>query len=181
MKTKSFPQISPAPAYVLCCLLAAPIFATQISFVPSPPPRNPQNQQQQQGQPPKGLPAEKKKSLAKFGPEDAFPGAREQEEKNKSSKRQSAPRSIPAPQPTLTAFPSPTPNPALALGGAVSNPNQTATQPAPAAALPQNPLPAGTASSSPLVPVALSVAALLLFSALLYVLGMLRKKLREGK
>ncbi len=180
MKFKSLPQIPLAPAFLSCCLIAVPIFATQISFVPSPPPRSPQTQQQQQGQPSKGLPAEKKKSLAKFGPEDAFPGAREQEQKNKASKRQPNARSTPPPQPTLTTSSSPTPTNASAVPLTASIPTQTATQPALAAALQQNPPPAGTASTSPLVPIVLSVAALLLFSALLYVIGMLRKKLREG-
>ncbi|HMV87697.1 MAG TPA: hypothetical protein PLD20_13830 [Blastocatellia bacterium] len=179
MKFKSFPQIPLAPAFLSCFLLAAPIFATQISFVPSPPPRNLQAQQQQ-GQPSKGLPAEKKKSLAKFGPEDAFPGAHEQEQKNKASKRQPTTRSTPAPQPTLTDSSSPTPTPAPAVPQTASIPTPTATQPALAAALQQNPPAAGTASTSSLVPIVLSVAALLLFSALLYVIGMLRKKLREG-
>jgi hypothetical protein len=183
MKTKSNSPILLAPLLMLCCLLAVQIFATQISFVPSPPPRTPnqQGQQQgQQGQPQRGLSPEKKKSLSKYGPEDVFPGAREQDEKNKTSNRQPTRRSTTAaPSPTISS-PSPAPAAAKAVP-TIAPPTPAATQLASAMAMQQPPAPASASSTSRLVPVALSVASLLVFCALIYVLGMLRKKLREGR
>lgn len=188
MKTKSNSPILLAPLLSLCCLLAVQIFATQISFVPSPPPRNPNQQGQQQGQqgqqPQRGLSPEKKKSLSKYGPEDVFPGAREQDENNKTSNRQPTRRSTPAAQPPTAASPSPTPSPspaAVKAAPTIALPTPAATQLASAMAMQQSPAPASASSPSRLVPVALSVASLLVFCALIYVLGMLRKKLREGR
>jgi hypothetical protein len=180
------------PLILLVTLLSffaeASIVAGQITFVQAPP-RTPQGQPQSQQQGQQGLPPEKKKSLSKYGPEDVFPGAREQEDNapqpTRKNSRQSAgataSRSVTKPSPTppanaaATPIPlavSPTPLPLLAAA-------TPAVVPVTSNRLTQSP--AKNSAPSPLGPIALAAASLLVLGALIYVLGILRKKLREGR
>lgn len=172
---------------LLVILLAIGLSATartQITFTRMPVRSSAANEQQGQ-QPQKGLPPEKKKSLSKYGPEDAFPGAREQENEPNESKRaasrqQSSPAN-PRPSPTpvsvsttsLIATPTPVAEATISL---------TTSNPVAPAATPKDVIPSssGGSWSSGIIPVTLSTAALLVFGALIYVVGMLRKKLFEG-
>ncbi|MBL8192132.1 MAG: hypothetical protein JNK38_29245, partial [Acidobacteria bacterium] len=71
----------------------------QITFVKAPQgSATPANRQTQQG----GLTPEKKKSLSKYGPEDAFPGANEQENRQRQTNRTNPRRSDPTASPTST-------------------------------------------------------------------------------
>lgn len=158
----------------------------QITFV-EPPPRQQRNQAQQ-GQRQPGLSPEKKKSLARYGPEDAFPGAREEETNQRRSNRSGSQQTTSKSQPT----PSPTPAPSPVLTPSTI----AATTPTPAL---QNPIPVASdaaglgltqsgqlnksqsdkTGASFIVPVALSLATALVFGALIYVLGILRKRLKS--
>src|SRR5689334_10101503 len=108
MKPKLLPLI--LLAALLSFFAEASIAVGQITFVQAPP-RNPQTQPQSQQQGQQGLPPEKKKSLSKYGPEDVFPGAREQEDNapqptRKNSRQSSgtaASRSVTRPSPTPPA------------------------------------------------------------------------------
>lgn len=152
----------------------------QITFVkPAEGNANTRQSQQTQG----GLSQEKKKSLSKYGPEDAFPGTSEQEgsgrrQPNKTNQRR--PSAIPSP--TITPTPAPTATP---------TPEQTAATPSPMAS-PDVPatnsinatsnsttLSSAQTSGSTAVPITLAAAALLVFGALVYVVGSLRKKLKS--
>ncbi|MBS1792015.1 MAG: hypothetical protein JST85_30190 [Acidobacteria bacterium] len=162
------------------------VAGAQITFVETPV-RQRQGQQGQPGQ--SGLSPEKKRSLSKYGPEDAFPGAREQENSGKRTTR-AATRNGAA-----NVRPSPTITPAAKPSGTPST--IAAVTPTPAS---QFPLPSATAAAlasssgnslqlnktqpektgvSYLVPATLSLATLLVFGALIYVVGILRKKLKS--
>lgn len=192
MKTKLLPLI-----LLLALLTLSPAaFASvwQTTFVQTPQ-RNQQGQQQgQQNQPGQGLSPDKKKSLSKYGPEDVFPGAHEQEDNNKQPNRQNTRRPSGAqstPIPTPTMIPSPTqppvqtPSPeqreALITSTPLPAPSAITTPAATTVANRLNQTPAGTATDSFLVPIFLIAASLLVLGALIYVLGMLKKKLREGR
>lgn len=176
------------PLQILLAFFAGFCFMTpaigQITFVKTADGNNQttaNNRQAQQG----GLSSDKKKSLSKYGPEDAFPGATEQEDKQRQSNRTnqrrsgasssqlSTPASTPAQTPTATpittqiaATPQPTPSsPAPTAGSNDRTSNLTVKPPD---------QPAGLS----LVPVSLATAALLVFGALVYILGTLRKKLK---
>jgi hypothetical protein len=182
MQTKSLPLI--LFATLLAFFAQASVVAGQITFVQSPT-RNQQGQQQ-------GLPPDKKKSLSKYGPEDVFPGAREQDDNTPhSSKKNSrqpsgttASRTASKPSPTPASPAIPTTTPILAVASPTPPPSllAAATPVAPTATgnrLAQSP--ANNSAPSSLVPVALGAASLLVLGALIYVVGMLRKKLREGR
>jgi len=187
MKPRSFPLI------LLAALL--PFFAEagtvvgQITFVQAPP-RNPQAQPQSQQQGQQGLPPEKKKSLSKYGPEDVFPGAREQEDNSPQPTRKSsrppsgttAPRPATKPGPTPPANVTATPIPLAVSPTPLSSQIAAATPAAvPATGNRLTQSPARNSAPSPLVPIALAAASLLVLGALIYVLGILRKRLREGR
>ncbi|HEX8999753.1 MAG TPA: hypothetical protein VGB07_07620, partial [Blastocatellia bacterium] len=76
--------------------------------------------------------------------------------------------------------PSPAPA-AIKASPTIAPPTPAATQLATAMAMQQSQVPASSSSTSTLVPIVLSVASLLVLFALIYVVGMLRKKLREGR
>lgn len=157
---------------LLNCCISLAAFA-QITFVKTPA----SNARQKQDQ---GLTPDKKKSLSNYGPEDAFPGAREQEERQSRSKR-SAPRqssspatpqpSTPPPAPELTPVATPiAASPTPAIGDQSAMAKTVGVQTAP-----------DKSWGATLVPITLSTAALLVFGALIYVVRMLRKKLKEGE
>jgi len=165
-------------------------FAMQITFV-----QTPQNRNQTQTQ--EGLPPEKKKSLSRYGPEDVFPGASEQEvNRNRESQPrrtpQTSPASRPAPKQSATpiAPPSATPSATPSVTPSALPPQLDVATPSPTiiiAALDnqgrQSPL-AQLASFIPFsskwtVPV-LSGLAVVVSAALIYVLTKLREKIRVG-
>ena len=180
MKTKSFSLI--LLATLLTLFAKAEAVTGQITFVQSPP-RNQQGQQ--------GLSPDKKKSLSKYGPEDVFPGAREQEDKSTRPSRKSSRRSSGKTASRTASTPVPSPIP----------PEISTTTPIPDAASATPPLllaaatpvvvtatgnhlaqsPAKNPTSTTLVPIALGAASLLVLGALIYVTGLLRRKLREGR
>jgi len=185
MKTRSLPLI--LLATLLSFLAEAGAAAGQITFVQSPP-RNQQGQQGlQQGQ--QGLSPEKKKSLSKYGPEDVFPGAREQEDSaprptRKSSRQSSgtaASRSAAKPTPTPPANATATPIPAAVSPTPLPSLLAAATPAAVPATGNRLTSPAKNSTPSTLVPIALGAASLLVLGALIYVVGILRKTLREGR
>lgn len=151
----------------------------QITFLQAP-----QNRNQTQDQ--RGLPPEKKKSLSRYGPEDAFPGAGGQDESRGRNSRtrqksQRASSSKPAPTPkqsstpkALVAEPSPPPTQAAKQGPTTlaASGNQI-QQLAPARqSSSAEPAPQWT------VPV-LAGLALVVSIALIYVLAKLIGKIRE--
>lgn len=153
----------------------------QITFVKtSQAPATPANRQTQQG----GLSPEKKKSLSKYGPEDAFPGASEQENQQRQTNRTNPRRSGATASPTTTPAPaataSPTPTPI------VTTPSPDTSIPTPAT-MTNNAASASTTSSAPkssgsgLVLLTLATASLLVFGALVYVVRLLRNKLKETR
>jgi len=165
-------------AIIAVCWITATALG-QITYVKtSQAPASPANRQTQQG----GLSPEKKKSLSKYGPEDAFPGASEQENQQRQTTRTSPRRT--------TATASPTSTPASAAT-ATPTPIPIVLTPSPSASIPTsattNNAAASTTSSAPnstgsnLVPITLATAALLVFGALVYVVGSLRKKLKETR
>ncbi len=175
------------PALVVYVLAAASPFgltqqalATEIAFVQGNQPRN-------QGQNQRGLSPEKKKSLSKYGPEDAFPGADEPEDNRRQGARttqpartSSAPKYSPSPKQSATPVATPSlilapaipasPNP-KAAAASLNNPVQQST-PAPRSATVQP-------ASDWAAPV-LSGLALIVSVALIYVLIKLRERIREG-
>jgi hypothetical protein len=179
------------PALVVSVLAAASPFSfiqqaltTQIAFAQG-------NQSRNQGQNQQGLSPEKKRSLSKLGPEDAFPGADEQEDRRSQSARtaprpQTSPTSRPSANPRSSATPIATPSLAVATMTSAS-PNPSPSPTAVVAAL-SNPVQqlappqrssVGRPASEWTTPV-LSVLALIVSVALIYVLFKLREKIREG-
>jgi len=154
----------------------------QITFVQTPQNRNqPQSQNQNQ----RGLPPEQKKSLSRYGPEDVFPSANEQEESRRRntgsrqrSQRASASRPSPAPRQS--------PTPATATSPAAAQPAAAKPSPTMVAALgnqlqqapPAQQSASANAASQWAVPV-LSGLALIVTIALIYVLTKLVGKIRE--
>ena len=152
----------------------------QITFVKAPQgSATPANRQTQQG----GLTPEKKKSLSKYGPEDAFPGANEQENRQRQTNRTNPRRSDPTASPTSTpasaATASPTPTP-------IETTSSPATSVPTPATITNNPAASATSSTpnssgSGLVLLILATASLLVFGALVYVVRLLRNKLKETR
>lgn len=158
----------------------------QITFVQATQNRN-QAQTQDQNQ--RGLPPEKKKSLSRYGPEDAFPGANQQEEsrrQNTGSRQRSQRASASRPAPTSRRSPTPAATQPTSL---VAAPSPASTQPMTAkpsptmiATLgaqfqPSSPAPQSSSASPWAVPI-LSGLALTVFIALIYVLTKLVEKIR---
>jgi len=176
MKAKLQMLVLPVLVMIFCLPAASP---AQITFVKTAE-RSGGSAGQQTPRKQEGLSPEKKKSLSKFGPEDAFPGAREEDEKQTETKRSTTRKPSASPTPT-PAIVSSTPQISTSMPVVISTPPtpQTKTNPAMAAATkpdePQSP-----SGRSWGIPVTLSTAALLVFGALIYVVGMLRKKLYEG-
>ena len=166
--------------------LLAQTAVAQITFVETSPRQ--QRPQAQQGQRQSGLSPEKKKSLARYGPEDAFPGAREEEtnqrRSNRSGARQTTSKSQPTPSPTSVPSPTLTPSTTAATTPtpAIQNPTSRASD---AAGLgfnqsdQLNKSQSNKPGASSIVPIALSLATLLVFGALLYVVNILRKRLKS--
>lgn len=152
----------------------------QITFIKAPQgSATPANRQPQQG----GLTPEKKKSLSKYGPEDAFPGASEQENRQRQTNRTNPRRSDLPASPPSTPAPTATTTPTPAPIAATSSPGTSVPTPA---TITNNPAASATSSAQNstgynLVPVTLATAALLVFGALIYVVGSLRKKLKETR
>ena len=140
-------------------------------------------QQGQQGQ--QGIPAEKKRSLSRIGPEDVFPGAREQEG-NRPARESAAPRrreSAATPRPS----PSPTPTPASVPDQSPIGPTGSSALPSPTPAVEvKTNEPATSAASTAAIPPPswllplLIAVALIVLTALIYVLYKLSEKLRQG-
>lgn len=151
----------------------------QITFVKAPEGTVPPvNRQAQQG----GLSPEKKKSLSRYGPEDAFPGANEQENRQRQTNRPAQRRSGATASPTITPTPAPptTPiqSPIAAPSPTISSTPATTAKLNDAASTSTTP-PANQSSDSGLmVSLSLATAALLVFGALVYVVGTLRKKIK---
>ena len=181
---KTYPSILALSA-IFTAVSFAQTAVGQITFVETPPRQRTQGQQTQK-QP--GLSPEKKKSLATYGPEDAFPGAREegsnQGRSSRSASRPTAPKTQPTP--TMTPAPSPaltpstiaavTPTPitsktnSMATGAAATGSNGPGQI---------NNSPTSKSGASFVVPAALSLATVLVFGALVYVVGILRKRLKS--
>lgn len=153
--------------------------ATEIAFVQGNQPRQGQNQ--------RGLSPEKKKSLSKLGPEDAFPGADEPEDNRRPAARTTAPaRTTSAPKysPSPKRSATPVATPSLTLAPAIS----AGLSPTAAAVSQRNPVQQSTPAplSSTAQPASdwtvsvLSGLALIVSVALIYVLIKLREKIREG-
>lgn len=159
-------------AFFVALYLSQTIVA-QITFAETPIRQRPQSQGQTGG-----LSQEKKKSLSKYGPEDAFPGAREQDSNSTPSKRNNSRSSQ-----RIAASPTPLPSPTLNPSPAAVTPTPVTPSPSPTSpvgsAKPLNQTQPNNTESSILVPAALLTAALLVLGALIYVLGMLRKKLKQ--
>lgn len=126
MKDNGILIYSACPLCIVAICACLGFAAPQITVERGAPPRNITQGQNQQS-----LPPEKKKSLSKYGPEDAFPGAADQEANKRRGKRQNSPpagaagpvgpagpsgvaaprsRSSAKPSPTLLPTPSPTPS-----------------------------------------------------------------------
>jgi hypothetical protein len=177
----TFPALA---VYVLAAAflsaLTQQLSATQIAFAQSNQPRN-------QGQNQQGLSPEKKKSLSKLGPEDAFPGGDEPQDNRRQGARttppartSSAPKYSPGPRQSAT----PLATPSLILAPAIpASPSPTA-----AAASLRNPVQQSTPAlqtstaqpASDWTVLVLSGLALIVFVALIYVLIKLRERIREG-
>ncbi|MFN0109032.1 MAG: hypothetical protein ACKVZH_09305 [Blastocatellia bacterium] len=158
--------------FLIVVYLSQTILA-QITFIETPVRQRPQAQGQSGG-----LTQEKKKSLSKYGPEDAFPGAREQDPNSNNQRRtnsrptQATQRQSATPSPSPTIAPSPTLNPPpVTLTPSPTSPVGSANQ--------LNQTQIGKPESSMVVPLALLAAAALVLGALIYVLRMLRKKLKQ--
>ncbi|MGH9834837.1 MAG: hypothetical protein ACREBD_11670 [Blastocatellia bacterium] len=174
------------PALVVYFLAAASLSglmqqasATQSAFVQGNQPRN-------QGQNQRGLSPEKKKSLSKYGPEDAFPETDEPEANRRQGARttppartSSAPKYSPGPKqsatpvakPSLILAPAIPASPSPTTAAALRNPVQQST-PAPRSSTAQP-------ASDWTAPVLLGLA-LIVSVALIYVLIKLRERIREG-
>jgi hypothetical protein len=166
-----------ATAMLACAQQAS---APQLAFAQGNQPRN-------QGQNQRGLSPEKKKSLSKYGPEDAFPGADEPEDNRRQGARttqpartSSAPKYSPNPKQSAT----PVAAPSLILAPAIP----ASPSPKAAATSLNNPIQQSTQAqrSSTVQPASdwtapvLSGLALIVSVALIYVLIKLREKIREG-
>lgn len=184
MKTKSSVQILSAIFAVLYLSHVTQMAVAQITFVETPQQQRLQGQGGQPGQ--SGLSQEKKRSLSKYGPEDAFPGAREQESNQRRSNRTAPRQSASTPQPSPTTVPRPSitpstvtavsPTPALQISASLANVAASNQSSVGSSQLKSQ---TGKSSASSLVPIVLSAATLLVFGALIYVVGMLRKKLKQ--
>ena len=181
---KTYPPILGLSAIFTVASLAQTAVG-QITFVETPPRQRTQGQQSQR-QP--GLSPEKKKSLATYGPEDAFPGAREEggnqgragrpASRQTASKTQPTPTITPAPSPVLTpstiAAVTPTPvtpkTTSMATEAAATGSNGSGQM---------NKSQTSKSGASFVVPAALSLATVLVFGALVYVVGILRKRLKS--
>ncbi|MDX2030211.1 MAG: hypothetical protein SF339_06060 [Blastocatellia bacterium] len=144
----------------------------QVTFVQTPPASRAQNQE--------SLPPEKKKSLSGIGPDEVFrernedpAAARRPETRSRPTAKPSA-TATPSPTPTATPTPPPTPTPAppretpTALPGLGPIITSTPSPPSP----PPN-------ANVWLLP-GLGVLSLLVFAALVFVVGRLRQLLRES-
>jgi hypothetical protein len=179
MKTKSSVLVLSAILALLCLFQngnLAQSAVAQITFVQTP------AQQRTQGQ--SGLSPEKKRSLSKYGPEDAFPGAREQEGNQKQPNRAAQRKFSPAPETSPTTKPAPSPaiTPSVVTAAATSPTPALRTSDPGAKAISSTEIgksQSGNPRASVLVPVTLSAATLLVFGAFIYVVGMLRKKLKQ--
>lgn len=161
----------------------------QITFVQTPNRNQTQNQTQNQ----RGLSPEKKRSLSRYGPEDVFPSANEQEESRRQNSRtrqrsQTAPASRPAPTPRQSSTPAATPA-ALPVATLSPEPTQPATaKPSPTMIaafgnqvqqLPAAPQSSSTQPAPPWTVPVLAGLALIVSIALIYVLTKLIEKIRE--
>ncbi len=181
MKTRLFTLVLTITclAIVVANATNSQVSARQITFVQGDQSRG---QEQNRG----GLPPEKKKSLTQYGPEDIFPGVAEQEENRGQSTRRSqrsqSPSSRPSTSTTQPALPVATPSPAVVLTSAAKpSPTiavATLTSSGQQFTLPRQPSPAHSPTDWA-IPV-LSVLALIVSAALVYVLMKLREKIREG-
>lgn len=179
MKTKSSVLVLSAILALLCLFQngnLAQSAVAQITFVQTP------AQQRTQGQ--SGLSPEKKRSLSKYGPEDAFPGAREQEGNQKQPNRAAQRKFSPAPETSPTTKPAPSPaiTPSVVTAAATSPTPALRTSDPGSKAISSTEIgksQSGNPRASVLVPVTLSAATLLVFGAFIYVVGMLRKKLKQ--
>ncbi len=164
------------PLLIGCWLSVSAI--GQITFVKTP--ETTANTRQPQPAQQGGLSQEKKKSLSKYGPEDAFPGASEQESGQRQTNRTNTRRPSAIPSPTSTPTPSPTATPTperiVATPSPVTSPAVPATNTINTSSNSTTP-PSPQSSGSTAVPIFLGTAALLVFGALVYVVGSLRKKL----
>lgn len=173
-----------SPTVVALTGFGQPTITAQITFVQASQNRN-QSQTQDQNQ--RGLPPEKKRSLSRYGPEDAFPGANQQEESRKQSagskqrsQRSSASRTTPRQSPTPATTPAmtvvTTPSPAIAQA-ATPSPTMIVALSNQFQPLPSAPRP--SSSASPWAVPVLSGLALIVCVALIYVLTKLIEKIRE--
>lgn len=155
------------------CLSATAI--GQITFVKAPEgTAQTPNRQTQQG----GLSPEKKKSLSKYDPGDAFPGASEQENRQRQTNRTNQRRTGATASPTISPTPSPTPASIAVASPTISSTPATTEKLNDAASTSTTPPPDNTSGSGLLAPISLATAALLVFGALVYVVGSLRKKIK---
>jgi hypothetical protein len=178
-----------ATALIIACLAAVlpsatntRILAAQITLVQSNQPRN-------QGQNQQGLSPEKKSTLSRYGPEDVFPGANEREARparsNRAMRRSRTAASVKqstGPEQAATSIA--TPSPAVAALSGISNGIPSPTADAMLTTRPtQQPLPPQQPSSARpsewTVPI-LSLLALVVSAALIFVLIKLGEKIREG-
>jgi hypothetical protein len=160
--------------------------AMQITFVQAPANRN-QEQTPQENR--EALPPEKKKSLSQFGPEDVFPQTEEQNQSRRQGSRRGAQTApSPSPSPTPSATPNRSASPEATTAPAVAIPASAAPGPPDGATTGGGSLQQltgtrnSTSADSPsnwALPV-LSVLALIVSGALIYVLLKLRDKIREG-
>lgn len=169
--------------FMVVCLTQTAV--GQITFVETPPRQRTQGQQSQK-QP--GLSPEKKKSLATYGPEDAFPGAREEgsnqgrsgrpASRQSASKTQPTPSVTPAPSPVLTPSTIAAATPTPVTSKTTSMATQAAATGSDASGQ-MNKSQTSKSGASFVVPAALSLATVLVFGALVYVVGILRKRLKS--
>ncbi len=139
-----------------------------------------------QGQNQQGLPPEKKKSLSNYGPEDAFPGETDQEQR-KGKRGRSAARPSPTAAPSATPRPEASPSIAPSMTPVKAVADATRPTPSGTAAVvgltqqgtPQ-PLTSNKEASTDLVLPGLAIVSLFVLTALIYVIFKLMEKLREG-
>lgn len=171
MKVRSSSQCL-AVAALLSGLIWLPALG-QISFAPA------LTRLQDRDQNQSNLPPEEQQSRSRDGLQDVSSGARAQAEQRRSPNRSSRATNSARAGPTLVATPYPNPT----LTAAVATPTQPAPAPTPnvvAGAVAEQPAAKGAASMD-LVTAALSIAAVLVLAALLYVLSKLRQLLGEGR
>jgi cytoskeletal protein RodZ len=157
---------------------------TPIAFAQSSQPRN-------QAQPQEGLPPDKKKALATYGPEDVFGQSSERENNNnRTSGRQRRPQPTPAPPSSPPPRPPSTSTlaPAATSSPAPIQPSEETPSPTIAAASldsgGQQP-PLGQGASVNIIsewkaPIGLLALALIVLSALIFTLTKLVEKIRES-